>query len=230
MKPKILYTKHIILLALIALTCNSIYCQIGIRLGVGASDIVFAQGGQTPYLGYEINSLTHNFPIHSFQAGVIGQLEISPHLNFSTGILYSQQGLDYSTACLYDDMIFRIYISYIKIPLLVKINTQIKNNRSSGAYLGPYISGTLKASKLTDVQDTRIKENLYNVNEIDLGLMLGYSWDIGRNPGHLFFDFRCSYSLINMMEALEGLSKFSDPEKELARNAGIVFALEYLLQ
>jgi len=60
--------------------------------------------------------------------------------------------------------------------------------------------------------------------------MIGYCWDIGRNPGQVYIDIRCSYSMINMMKVIEGLPKYNDPDKELARNASIILSLEYYMQ
>jgi len=149
------YIKFLILLAMLLAIHNAVECQVGLRLGAGISDIIFRNSGQTPYLGYEINSITHNFPIHSFQAGFVGQLDISTRLYLNAGILYSQQGLDYSTSFLYDDIIYRLYLSYLKVPFLLKIRTNMKSNKSSSIVFGPYISGTINSSRLTEIQGIR---------------------------------------------------------------------------
>lgn len=203
--------------------------QFGVSIGGGAADIIFLQAGQSPYLGYENNSLIHNFPLVSFQAGIIRQTDLSNRFAANLGFLYAMQGLDYSTSFLHDRYGFRLLISYIKLPILLKIKTNLDQNKNSGLLLGPYISTSLGATKSVCIADIKTKSTVENVRSIDAGCVIGYSWDLGRNPNHLYIDLRGSYSLRDMMDVLDGPSKYYGPEEKLARNISIIVALEYML-
>ena len=62
---------------IIILTISLLTAQIGIKGGPALSDIVFAEKGQTPYLSYEINSLTHRLPYLTYQFGVFKSFNLN---------------------------------------------------------------------------------------------------------------------------------------------------------
>lgn len=203
--------------------------QFGASIGPGISDIGFVAEGQVPFLGYEINSLIHNYPLPSFQGGVIYHLEMCKRLSFIPGMYYSRQGLNVNNTFLYDDITYRLFLNYLKVPLAMKLKTNLKKSSYVGIVAGPYVSGLIKASLKTEVNGILERRDWNNVNKLDFGAFLGYSWDPGQE-GKLLLNLRCSYSLINMMKEIDGyLPKYYGPEKSYARNINIGFLAEYMI-
>lgn len=204
--------------------------QIKTRIGFGISDIIFKKYGQSPYLSYEINTLVHRLPAISFQAGVSKQVALSQRFDLNSGLLFSKQGLNYDSDFLYDKIAYRLNLFYLKVPVLFQYKTNIRKDRQSGIYVGPYIAGLLKASRVKEVQGELEKEKMENVNNFDFGGVVGYSWDVGKSPGQLYLDARCTYSLVNSMKEMDGnIPWYYGPEKKYVRNVNIVLAFEFQL-
>jgi len=225
MSNRIFLTSILIFLFLFV---SSVSAQIGIKGGVGISDIVFSEEGQTPYLGYEINSLNHRLPMLSFQVGAFGTLELGKRIDFQPELLFITQGLNYSTTYLYDEIPYKINISYLNMPLLLRYKISINKKRQSGLFAGPYVSWKLNAVKITEVGGQTEKIEMSNVKDVDFGIVAGYSIDFNLPSGQIIVDFRCSYSLINIMETIEGyVPYYYGPSKEYARNVSISLAVGY---
>jgi hypothetical protein len=206
----------------------STYGQIGIKAGMGASDIVFASEGQIPYLGYEGNLLHHRVPLLAYQVGAFGSFDLSERLDIQPELLFVANGLDYRSNFLYDDVTYKVNIYYLQVPLLLRYKTAVKKNKHSGLYIGPYFSWKLNAQKVTEMEGVREKLPMSNVLNSDLGMLVGYSFDLNRSSGDLVFDFRMGYSLINMMDPIEGfIPWYYGPETERARNVTIMISLGY---
>lgn len=206
------------------------FCQFGFKAGIGVSDIIFRTYGQSPYLGYQVNSLTHNLPKISNQLGLTWST--GPFGRFSpvAEIDLAWEGINYTTSFLYDDVGYKVNIAYLKLPLLVKIDTNLKKEKQSGILAGPYISSKLRARELIVIQGVAERNEIENVKFLDAGFILGYSFDLGNTPGHLLFDTRISYSLVNMMKPIEGsIPSYTGPEDDYARMATIMLSIEYRL-
>ena len=217
----------LILLATSGFVANA---QYKARIGFGVSDIAFLKYGQSPYLGYEINSLIHRLPRLSFQAGISRPFQLTDRFELNPGLLFSLQGLNYNSEFRYDDIKYRIDLYYLKAPVLFEVKTGLKKNKQSGIYIGPYAALKLNATRVTRVDGVWEKEKVNNVNRFDFGGILGYSMEVGRKPNKTFIDIRCSYSLINSMNLLEGsIPAYLGPEKEYVRNVAIILAFEYKL-
>ena len=223
--------KIIIVISFLLLSVPRTYGQIGIRVGMGISDIGLLAEGQVPFFGYEINSLMHNWPLPSYQAGLIYNYPLGQRFNLNTGLLFSQQGFNCNNTFLYDYIVYRLHISYLKLPATLKFKTKVSKGKHSGIVLGPYVSGTLRAILRTEVEGQLEKREMDNVNGIDFGCELGYTWDIGKQPGKFLLDLRCSYSLINSINAQESyIPWYYGPDKIYARNINIVLACEYMIK
>lgn len=202
--------------------------QVGIKAGIGISDIAFLEEGQTPYLGYEINSLEHRLPKVSYQVGAFHIIDVSKRIDFQPELLFSLQGLDYSKDYLYDDITYKINISYLRLPLLVKYKTSLKENRYPGIFAGPYVSCKLSAMRVKEVEGQREESKMTNVKDSDFGIVAGYSFGYGLPSGRLVIDFRSSYSLVNMMEPIEGhIPRYYGPSKEYVRNVNVSLVVGY---
>lgn len=203
--------------------------QVGIKAGPGVSDIGFSQYGQTPYLGYEAGMMEHRAPMPGFQAGVFHTFKLGQRFEFQPELLFITQGLDYSTGFLYDDVTYKIRISYLHAPLLLKFQTSMKRKWRPFLFGGPYVSRKLKAVRLTVIEGRREKGPMLNVRDMDLGLVVGYAAEFNLPAGALTVGLRTSYSLVNMMDRIEGYLRDYDkaPEKEYARNISIALLVGY---
>ncbi|MGC9342454.1 MAG: outer membrane beta-barrel protein, partial [Bacteroidales bacterium] len=148
--------KIIIISLLFQLFINNlnVYGQVGLRLSAGLSDIAFLKEGQEIFLGYETNYLIHNVPSFSFQSGAILQIKTNGRFIPRAEVLISREGLNYSSRFLYDDIRYLIRITYLKVPILLKIDPNLKNNRQSGFMIGPYLSYKLKSTLFTEIHGT----------------------------------------------------------------------------
>lgn len=217
-----------IIILLLSVQPMASYAQVGIRVGIGVSDIGLLDEGQIPFFGYEINSLMHNWPLPSYQAGLVYKHELSKRFDVTPGLLISQQGFNCNNNFLYDKVTYRMHVTYLKMPLSFKLRTNVAKGRRSGIIVAPYVAARARAVMRIRVEDILSKRNMENVNAIDLGSELAYAWDIGRDPGKLLLDFRLSYSLINSMSPTSSyIPKYYGPEKIYARNINIALALEY---
>ena len=207
---------------------STAYTQIGVKAGAGIAEIAFKYYGQTSYLGYEVNTLIHNYPRFSTEAGFFGTFKVANRIDFQPEVLYSLKGLDYSTKFLYDDITYRLNIHYLKFPLLFKYKTALKKSRDSGIVLGPYASWKLKAKKKIEVEGQKERAVVPNVKNFDFGLIAGFSFDYNLPKGQLVIDLRSSYSLINMMDRIEGfIPDYEERSKDYARNVTLSLTVGY---
>ena len=116
MKKLAFYKK--VLLFFVFFYSFSVYAQIGVKAGIGFSDIIFVNEGQEPYLGYEVNHLTHNYPLFTYQIGAFANINLNHHFDFQPELMLIRQGINYDTQYAYQNITYRLYIWYIQAPLL----------------------------------------------------------------------------------------------------------------
>ena len=212
----------------LSLFLPSTQAQIGITAGIGFSDIAFVEYGQSPYLGYEINSLEHRLPKVAFQAGLFASFPFKKRFAFQPELLFSAQGLDYSTDYLYDKLIYKINTTYLQMPLLVKYTISLKRKWQPALYAGPYGAIKLSARKILEAEGWRQETSMPTVRNTDLGLVAGFSAGFELGGGQLTVDFRTSYSLANVMDRIEAYTpEYAKAEKEYARNVNVLLILGY---
>lgn len=208
---------------------SSSFAQIGIKGGMGLSSIVFTEDGITPYLGYEVSSLGPGKPMMAFEVGTYSTIELWKRIEFQPELLFTKQGLNNSTEYLYDHITYKINISYLKIPLLLKYKISTKKKIHSALFIGPYVAWKLRAMRVTEIEGERRRIKMPNVKNSDLGVSAGYSIDFKLFSRQMILDLRCSYSLINMMDRITGyVPWYYGPSKEYARNINISFTAGYL--
>ncbi len=114
------------------------------------------------------------------------------------------------------------------MPLLLRYKTAIKKNKLSGLFAGPYVSMNLKAVRQREIEGIREKARLSNMKDIDFGVIAGFSYDIDLRSGQLVIDLRSSYSLINVMERIDGfILWYYGPSREYVRNVSVSFTVGY---
>jgi hypothetical protein len=210
-------------------TFSAVSAQVGIKGGIAVSDITFKKYGQSPYLGYENNSLIHEKPLLSYQFGLFYPLDIGKKWQLQPELLFAAKGINYNMDFLYDDVTYQINIHYLELPVLLKHQTFTGKKGRTYLYLGPYAAWKLSAVKNTKVEGEREKVNVSNVKSGDFGVLVGTSIHKEWLSSQVIFDFRISYSLINMMHPIEGhLPEYNRTPKEYVRNVGIIFSVGYL--
>lgn len=220
---------HFFLMLTFLITVHiTVLAQIGMKGGLGISDIAFSVEGQSPYLGYEVNSLVHKVPAVSYQIGIYGLINISNRWLFQPELLYARYGLNYDTEFLYDDVTFRIKIDYLQLPLLLKYKTMPAKSWHVGFFAGPYASLKLNANKYTVIEGQEDRKEMPNIENYDVGIIGGLSFDFDVNRGQIVTGLRCSYSLMNIMSYVEGnIPEYNGPENGKARNVAITILVGY---
>jgi hypothetical protein len=207
------------------------YGQFGIQAGVGISDIVFSDDGQGPYLGYEVNYLTHRYPSLSYQFGVLGTLSLNKRFEFQPELQVTKLGLNYNEDFLHGQIIYKIDIWYLELPLLLAYRFRLERKLQPTLFLGPYGSLTLAAKKRTDYDGHPQKENADNVKPVDLGLVFGFGFDVQMGSGQLITQLRGTYSLVDIMEPIEGhIPEYLAPVELKARNLALMVSVGYRFQ
>lgn len=201
--------------------------QIGIKAGIGVSDIGFKKWGQTPYLSYEVDYLEHEKPLLTYQFGVFSTFKIGQRWEFQPELLYIIKGINYNKKFLYDDIIYKMNISYVELPILVKYKISKGKKLETALFVAPYIAQKLSAFKITKYEGILEKEKASNVKSQDIGVMAGCSFDFAKMMN---IDFRLSYSLANMMETLpDHVPQYGIHSEEYVRNINISLSIGYRL-
>ena len=215
---------------LIMILCNisPLSAQSGINGGLNASDIVFLDEGQSPYLGYEIDFLEHNLPAGAFQTGIFSTFTLFKRLEFQPELLLIKQGLNYSKKSIYDDITYKLKIFYLNVPALLKYTLSQKTRWHPALITGPYASLKLNGIRITRIDSRSEKDPISNLRRTDFGIIAGVSSGFDLPKGQINIDFRCSYSLLNMMDRIDGyIPSYYGPKKEYARNVCISLTAGY---
>lgn len=212
--------------------------QIGVKAGSGVSDIVFSNEGQSPYLGYEVNYLTHRKPFIPFQAGAFTSFWPNNRFDLQPELLFVYQGLNYNMDFLYSDVIYKVNIYYLQVPMLARVRLLMQKKWHPVLYAGPYGSLKVRGTKITGEKQKgeaekgiKKKETMENVRDGDFGLAFGVNFEIELSKNELDIDLRSSYSLINVMKPIDGyIPDYYGPTKGKSRNVSITLLVGYRFQ
>ena len=221
-----LFIKQTFLLSIgLFLFLSSASAQIGIKGGIGVSDIGFKKWGQTPYLSYEVDQLEHAKPLLTYQFGGFYIFQFGERWELQPELLFITKGLNYNKEFLYDDIIYKINISYLEIPILMKYKISKRKKMETALFLGSYVAQKLRARKITEFEGVREKVKVSNVKSNDLGILSGCSLDFLKVMN---IDFRISYSLINVVETLpDHVPEYGKHAKDYARNINTSLSVGY---
>jgi hypothetical protein len=221
------YPISILLLIILLLAC-SIRAQIGLKAGVGFSDIVFSDEGQVPYLGYETDYLTHRYPLLTYQIGLFGTVKIDHHFDFQPELLFVKQGLNYNMDFIYDDIENRLDLYYLQLPLLIRYSFALKRKHQPNFILGPYF-GILLHSKRTKTYDgNTTAEPAENAEQFDFGIAGGFAYDFNLKSGQITAELRIGYSLVDILDLQEQHLPYYNTAGNLkARNLSTTLLLGY---
>jgi len=202
--------------------------QIGLNAGLGVSDIGFLYKGEKVYLGYETSALSHKLPSPSYYFSASHSFVTHKRIRPCIEIQYAREGINYSTSYLFYDINYRLKIDYLKIPLLLHLNLNMKSSKNAGILIGPYFAYRLRAVRILSYHNQFEKKKMESVKPFDAGIVAGFSRDIDLANLPFRAGFRMTYSLLNMMSPIDGkLRLYNGPVKEYARNITIMFTLGY---
>jgi hypothetical protein len=140
------------------------------------------------------------------------------------------QGLNYNTPYLYDDIVFKMNLTYLQLPLLLKCKIFLREKRHSGLVAGPYAALKLFGNKITEVEGVRERTAIANARSMDLGIVAGYAVDFQLPKGQLEVAFRTTFSLVNMMDRIEGdIPAYYGPSRDYARNINVSILVGYTI-
>ena len=221
--------KHIIpIITVLLLLIYPVQSQTGFKGGIAISDIVFLVEGQTPYLGYEINGLTHRLPYLTYQFGLFKQFKLNNRLDFQPELLFIKKGLNYGMDFIYDDITYVINMHYLEVPLLLKYNFLLGKENKFALLVGPYASYMINNKRIREIDGKLEKDEMSNIRKTDFGIAASLSYDFNLKNNRLILDLRATYSLVNMMDYIEGyVLRYYGPHEERARNVTIALTMGY---
>lgn len=202
--------------------------QVGVKAGIGFSDIVFSIEGQAPYLGYEVDHLSHNYPLFTYQFGVFGNIKLNNRFDFQPEILIIKQGINYDIDFLYQEVTYRMYLWYVQVPLPVQYKFSLKKKNQPNLFLGPYFSVNVRAKRITNYDGNSETNNMENVKPFDFGFVAGFGYDFNLRSRQIVTELRVDYSLINMMNTTDlHIPYYDEPENLKARNISFILMVGY---
>lgn len=208
-----------------------VFGQVGVKAGMGISDIGFRRFGQSPYLGYENNGVIHNLPKISYEVGIYIPWSLSQKWAIQPELKYMAMGINYNTHFLYEDITYKLHINYLQLPVLIKYNIIRRERSRTALYIGPYAALNMGVVRHLKVEGIKATNKVHNVKNEDIGVIIGFSLERNFSAGVANIDLRIGYSLINMMDPVEGhFAEYNKTPEAYARNINVTFSVGYLFE
>jgi hypothetical protein len=203
--------------------------QIGVKAGISFTDIIFKTHGQSSYLSCDNKGVIHNLPKLSYQLGLFLPMRLSHKWKVQAELLYANQGIDYSTDYLYDDITYKIDIHYLQLPFIIGYQFSDRPGSSTNLIFGLYVARKLNTNKKIEADGFFRNTEVENINNFDSGGILGMDHSRVYDFGRISFDFRISYSFRDMMKPISDYPQdYSFTPDKYARNVGIILSIGYL--
>jgi len=190
--------------------------DIGVKGGMSLSALHSSRGDFRHVLGYEWGGLSMG-NLWGFQVGFFKTFDLSRRFQIQPEIYYTLRGGDGSATFVYDDIIYKLNIFYVEIPLILKYKIVAGRTFSSAVFAGPYAALKLKAEKQTRIWNEEDATALQNVKTFDYGLILGLGAEYDIGSGRLLLDLRSGLGLNNIMDVPPDTIRLY-PEKDHIRN------------
>lgn len=196
----------LILLLIQGLASIKLSAEIGIKGGLNLSNFFFSDS-----LGSEWNYL------QNFQAGAFFSIYLLKNFSIQPELLYTKKGATADGMFKGEKITESEELTYIKIPLLVKVQFPYKVNFKVGFFSGIYTAINIGAKSITKYKDESIEEDIKNeIKDMDFGFVLGLNIEFKK----LIFDFRYTTGFSNIK---------SDPFVDFSiKNHTLVFMIGYI--
>jgi hypothetical protein len=132
----------------------------------------------------------------TFAFGAFVNLALSEYFAFQPELLYSQKGAD-DYVVGYKQV---VKLSYIEVPVLLKVYYRGEADVSPNLFFGPYIAFNVKASVETASAADNEEIDLINDKSVDYGLVFGAGTDWDVEHGILSLEVRYSMGLSDIFE------------------------------
>lgn len=229
--------KKLLLVALVALGINQVSAQKGLELGV------YAQPQNTWILNQEDldkgAELDYQTTIKTAYGVNVG-FNFTNTLGIRSGLMLSTQGQKYKGEGVGYSFTSEQKLSYIKVPVLLKFNSNPSAKTSFLFNIGPEFGVLSKAQSTSDgtylganIKTDNDNTNAYNNLDIAAVMGLGLQANLGHNL-NLNFMFRFSYSIMDIenKDAKNSVGgAYYAPDRTKANNliAGFQLGLNYTL-
>ena len=223
-KRGILWLPILSVLGLILTTPLS--AEVGVKGGMSLSGLQSSTRDYRHVLGYEMSGLAGGRPLTGFQAGLFKTFDLSRRFQVQPEISYAWRGVNFGRTYLYDDIVFKVNIFYVEVPLLLKYKIVAGRTFSSALCAGPYAALKLKAEKQTRIWKEEEVTALPNVRSFDYGLILGLSAEYALGSGRALLELRSGVGLNNVMDVLPDMIPLY-PDKDHIQNLYIAFLVGY---
>jgi len=190
--------------------------DIGVKGGVSFSALRSSTGDFRHVLGYEWSGLSMG-NLWGFQVGFFKSFDISRRFQVQPEMNYALRGGDGSTTFVYDDIVYKIKIFYVEVPLILKYRIVAGRSFSTAILAGPYAALKLKAERRTRIWDEKAATAIQNVRTLDYGLLLGLGVEYALGSGRVLLDLRSGVGLNNIMDVPPDTVRLY-PEKDRIRN------------
>ena len=200
--------------------------EIGVKGGMSLSGLQSATGDYRHVLGYELDGLSGGRVLKGFQAGLFRTFDLSRRFQVQPEISFALRGGNGGTTYLYDDIVFKVNISYVEVPLILKYKIVAGRTFSSAVCAGPYAALKLKAEKRTRIWKEEETTPLPNVRSFDYGVILGLTVEHAFGSGRALLDLRSGVGLNDIMDVLpETIPLY--PDKDHIRNLYVSVLVGY---
>ena len=145
-----------------------------------------------------------------FGGGGFVEFPVAPLISVQPQLLYMMKGMKWG-----GDTDSGVRLSYIEIPVLVKVNIPMAGPFNPNLFVGPYLGLNTGAEAYIEGVDEDIKDQ---IKSTDYGLVLGGGFDYALATGKLTFDARYSMGLTSIDD--------TDDDDDV-KNTGIMFMVGY---
>jgi hypothetical protein len=227
--------KSIYLFTFLGLT-DTANAQYGIKIGATMSNLYFPGDRPKPFDGYDIDLRPYlgcdvelvqtnpQSPVVAFNIGIFRRIELSPRFGIQPEIAFSQKGVDFSASD-YEDIVYKVKISYIDIPISLSYQYLKKEKALSHLYMGGYCAFKINAVKKVAFHHTHNKTTkLKSVKDMDYGIHAGVDYKYLIKKHSFLFDIRFFLGLNDIFispESWSGIYKESHKTKITGVNISI---------
>lgn len=222
---KKLITISITYLLLFLFPLRSVNGGVGIKGGVCLSGLLTATGDFRHFLGYEIDWLSMGNLV-GFQIGVFHAIDISKRFKIQPEVYLTVRGGDASEEFLFDTITYKVKLSYVEVPVLLKYEIPLKGRFRPVLLLGPYGALKLSAKKDTEIWGRSDSADLSNVTRFDYGAVFGTGLELDLGTGRLILELRYNLGLKNIMTIPKGVVRLYE-DRDSVRNFAFVVMTGY---